>query len=122
MATHHGTAALVSSPLSNGEIRRRMAKATLPKGENIAFRAELRLIGDALNGARNELGWTIDQLARELDKDEKQVSRWLRGEERTQVDVVFSVPALRQPFVVHLALRAGCRVRTTITMARRRVA
>jgi hypothetical protein len=93
----------------------RMAKASLlPKGETAEFRKELREIGECLNSARNQLGWTVDQLARELRKDEKQVARWMRGEERTQVDVVFSVPELRQPFVIALARLAACQIEVVI--------
>jgi hypothetical protein len=49
------------------------------------------------------LGWTIDQLAAELDRDSKQVARWIRGEERCQVDVVLSVRQLHGPFVIAMA-------------------
>jgi hypothetical protein len=98
----------------NGEIPVRMAKAALPKGENDDFRATLRLIGECLDEARRAVGWTVDQLAAELKRDSKQVARWIRGEERTQVDVVFGVLELRQPFVIALAKRAQCVVETVI--------
>lgn len=83
-----------------GEMRPEMAKATLPKGENVNFLAEL---GGCLDAARRDVGWTVDQLAGELQRDSKQVARWIRGEERTQVDVVFAVEPLRSPFVIALA-------------------
>ncbi len=92
-----------------------MAKADLlPKGEVREFRKELRELGECLDMARHRLGWTVDRLARELQKDEKQVARWIRGEERTQVDVVFSVPQLRQPFVIALARWAECQIEVVI--------
>src|SRR5687767_10360246 len=103
----------------NGETRARMAKASLPKGESDVFRAQLRAIGSCLDAARRMVGWTVDQLAKELDRDEKQVARWMRGEERTQVDVVFSVPELRGPFVIALAHLAECEVETTVRIRRR---
>lgn len=77
-----------------------MAKADLPKGENPDFLAE---IGHCLDVARRDVGWNHDELADRLGKDKKQVGRWIRGEERTQVDAVFAVDALRGPFVVALA-------------------
>lgn len=95
-----------------------MAKATLPalpKRENASFLAE---IGACLDAARRDVGWNLDELAHALGKDSKQVGRWLRGEERTQVDAVFGVAALRQPFVVALARLAGCGIETTIRVRR----
>ena len=86
-------------------------KADLRKPENTEFLAE---IGACLDAARREVGWTIDQLAAELKREPRQVSRWMRGEERTQVDVVFAVKALREPFVVALAKLAAMPVETTI--------
>jgi ribosome-binding protein aMBF1 (putative translation factor) len=97
-----------------GDIRPAMAKAALPKGETREFRAELRLIGECLDEARRVVGWTVDQLAQELGRDSKQVARWMRGEERTQVDVVWAVVVLRQPFVVALAKRANCEIETIV--------
>lgn len=102
----------------NGE-RAKMAKASLlPKGEIKDFRAELKALGECLDYARRVAGWTVDQLAAELDRDSKQVARWMRGEERTQVDVVFGVVALRQPFVIALAKWAMCEVEVVIRMQR----
>lgn len=92
-----------------------MLKADLPKGENGGFLAD---IGACLDAARREVGWTVDQLAAELGRDSKQVARWMRGEERTQLDTVFSVPALRQPFVIALARLAACEIETTVRIRR----
>lgn len=83
-----------------GEKRPVMAKAVLPKGESADA---MREIGGCLDEARREVGWTVDQLAAELQRDSKQVARWMRGEERTQVDTVFAVKELRAPFVEALA-------------------
>lgn len=90
-----------------------MLKATLPPGEK---RSNLAEIGACLDFARRFLGWSIDQLAAELQRDSKQVARWIRGEERTQVDVVFAVEPLRQPFIVALAKWAACEVETIVRM------
>lgn len=98
-----------------GEMRPEMAKADLPKGENRRLLAE---IGSCLDAARREVGWTVDQLAAELKRDSKQVARWMRGEERTQVDAVFTVPELQQPFVVALAKLAACEIETTVRIRR----
>jgi ribosome-binding protein aMBF1 (putative translation factor) len=105
----------VSSHRVIGETRPAMLKASLPSGENRSFLEE---IGACLDFARRTLGWTVDQLAAELGRDSKQVARWMRGEERTQVDVVFGVPKLRGPFVIALAQLAECDVVTTISVRR----
>ena len=98
-----------------GEMQPEMLKATLPKGETVNLLAEL---GACLDFARRAVGWTVDQLAGELGRDSKQVARWMRGEERTQVDAVFQIAALRQPFVIALAKLAACDVVTTISVRR----
>lgn len=94
-----------------GESRPKMLKATLPKRESAD---SLKELGECLDCARRSVGWTVDQLSRELERDSKQVARWMRGEERTQVDVVFGVQALRAPFVIALARLAKCEVETTV--------
>lgn len=104
-------AELTGSHRVNGESPKRMVRADLPKRENDDLQAH---IGSCLDDARRALGWTVDRLARELGKDDKQIARWMRGEERTQVDVVFNVPQLRQPFVIALAKLARCEVITEI--------
>lgn len=92
----------------------RMAKAELKSAQ----RPLLEDLGQCLDCARRAVGWTVDQLAAELGRDSKQVARWMRGEERTQVDVVFAVPQLRGPFVIALAQLAECEVVTTISVKR----
>jgi ribosome-binding protein aMBF1 (putative translation factor) len=94
-----------------GEMRPTMAKADLSKRETRACLAD---IGRCLDAARRDVGWTVDQLAAELDRDPKQVGRWMRGEERTQVDAVFGVKQLQKPFVVALAKLAECEIETTV--------
>jgi len=101
----------------NGEIPRRMAKADLPKGEN-SPRADWLLLGDCLDTARRVLGWTVDRLARELRRDEKQVARWIRGEERPQVETIIGIPALGAEYSIALAARVGCVVETVVTLRR----
>lgn len=94
------------------DIHPEMAKADLRKAENVDFQAA---IGACLDRARRAAGWTLEQLAAELKRDARQVRRWIAGEERTQLDVVFGVPELRAPFVIGLAkLTTNVTVRTVI--------
>lgn len=92
-----------------------MAKADLPKGESADALKEL---GACLDAARREVGWTVDRLSQELQRDSKQVARWMRGEERTQVDAVFAVEPLRKPFVIALAKLAECEIETVVRIVR----
>lgn len=113
----HSQAALAERQRVIAEIEPEMQKASLRNSENPDFLAQ---IGECLDSARREVGWTLDQLAAELKRDARQVRRWIAGEERTQVDVVFSVPCLREPFVIALAKLARLMVEETITITRRR--
>lgn len=88
------------------ETRPKMLKADLRKAEN----GELKALGACLFRARSWLGWTLEQLAAELKRDARQVARWERGEERTQVDVVMGVPDLQQPFAAQLSKWSGAEV------------
>lgn len=102
----------VESHRVNGETRKRMAQAILPKGENEGWKD----IGQCLFRARHWLGWTLEELSGQLPpangsetRDSKQVARWERGEERPQVDVIMRVKELRQPFAVQMAKLSGAR-------------
>jgi hypothetical protein len=107
------------------EIRAEMIKADLRKAADTPVTAAD--IGKCLFRARCWLGWNLEQLAAELPppsgaerRDPRQVRRWESGEERTQLDVVFSVPALREPFTVQLARLSGAEC--TVHVAFRRSA
>lgn len=93
-----------------------MAKAEIRKADDGDLQAQ---IGGCLDYARRVVGWNLDQLSHALKRDPRQVARWLRGDDRVQMDVVFGVEELRAPFVVALALLARCEVETTIRMRRR---
>jgi hypothetical protein len=109
----NATATVSTTPRVIPETRPTMAKADLRIPESCDLQAE---IGQCLDYARRVVGWTLEQLAATLKRDPRQIARWIRGEERTQVDVVFGCEDLRQPFVVALALLARCEVETTVRM------
>lgn len=85
-----------------------MLRADLRKTESIDFRAE---VGACLQRAASLLGWSLKQLAAGLKRDERQIARWLNGQERVQVDVVFDVEELRQPFAYQMAKLSGAEIR-----------
>ena len=82
----------------------RMARAHLRKPESVDFRSE---IGACLQRAASLVGWSLKELAGKLTRDERQISRWLNGQERVQLDVVFDCEELRQPFAYQLARLSG---------------
>jgi hypothetical protein len=92
-----------------------MAKADLRIPENARKQAD---IGGCLDFARRYVGWTLEQLAAELDRDPRQIRRWIANEENTQMAVVWAVVVLRGPFVIALAQLAECDVDTVIRIRR----
>jgi hypothetical protein len=96
-----------------------MAKADLRKAENDAWREQ---IGRAIERSRLLRGWSLKELAVAVDRDERQVARWIVGSERPQLDALFAVESLRQPLVVALAEMAGegIEITTHITVRARR--
>lgn len=107
--------ATLPSPRANAE---KPLKVTLRKQESETPAHAMADIGQCLDAARVALGWSLDRLALELGRDARQVSRWLKGEEYTQVALVWSVVALREPFVTALARLAGAAVNTEIRFGR----
>jgi ribosome-binding protein aMBF1 (putative translation factor) len=101
------------------DVEPRMAKAALADVRKPDTRMNWAEIGACLDYARRDAGWNLEQLAAALDKDARQVRRWIAGEEQTQVAVVFAVRELQQPFVIALAKLAACEVTTHISISRR---
>lgn len=96
-----------------------MASAALRNPENDGQQAVRLAVGRAIERAYQSLGWTLDQLAGELDRDPRQVRRWMDGAENAQLHVLFSVVVLRGPLVVELArLCEDVAVRTVIELRR----
>ena len=93
------------------EMRPRMAKADLPKPEIDTWRER---IGRAIQRALSLRGWSLKEFAAAVGRDERQVGRWINGQERAQFDAIFAVDTLRAPVLQALAELARVRVRTTI--------
>ena len=81
-----------------------MATMDLRSAEMPDLRAQ---VGAAIRRAANLVGWSLKELAGAVNRDERQVARWIAGAERPQFDALFAVEALRQPLVVALAELAG---------------
>jgi hypothetical protein len=104
-----------SRPRTIRDVSPRMAKAALTDREN---RGAV-LLGHAIQRALSLLGWTVDRCALECKRDRAQVSRWISGTERPQIDTLLLIEEFRQPFAVAIAEVAGCDVRTVIEVRRR---
>ena len=98
----------------------RMAKAELRKTEK-AEHDDWILLGKAVERCIYLTALSLKEFAGVIDRDERQVARWIHGTERTQVDTIFAVPQFRRSFVVALAEQAGegVEVTTAITITRR---
>lgn len=86
-------------------VRPVMAKADLNELE--AWR---RQVGAAVARCFALAGLTQKEAAARLAKDPAQVARWIAGLERPHVDLLLSVPELRQPFVLAMCELAGADV------------
>ena len=104
------------------EIRGRMVKASLRKPE-IDDRA---VVGRAIVRARSLLGWSLKELSGKVGKDERQIARWEKGDERdrAQLDALWAVEELRGPLVIALAEAmedSGVVVTTHVSIRQRKV-
>jgi DNA-binding transcriptional regulator YiaG len=101
--------------LLTSEMRPEMVKADLRKPEI------WRIVGGAVERTRVLSGLSLKEFAARFGRDERQVARWISGEERPQVDAVFACEALRSWLVIALAELAGPAVEVeTVIRARRR--
>lgn len=95
-----------------------MAKANLRNPER--DEADRAMLGKAIDAARRMMGWNLDEFAQAVDRDPRQVARWIAGKENPQFHAMFAVTALRGPLVIALAgLADDIDVTTTISVRRR---
>jgi hypothetical protein len=116
MARDNNTAQVSTCHLPSSEIQKRMAKADLPKAEMVDWRAQ---IGTAIERTRLLSGLSLKAFAGTIGRDERQVGRWITGDERAQLDAIFAVRELRGPLVIALAeLSQTVEVETTLRIRR----
>lgn len=81
----------------------RMAKVhTAAHGNSVSW----ALMAECLNEVRGTL--TVEQFAAAIDRDARQVGKWLSASERPQFETVFAVERFQQP----LWLALGRRIKT----------
>lgn len=106
-------AATLTAPTSAGhrllpETTDRIAKADLRKAETDWKQA----LGGVI--ARVQGTWSLKEFAALIGREERQVKRWMTGEERPQFDLLFAVEALQKPLVIELAKLAHVEIETVI--------
>lgn len=105
-------------PLSENP-RPHMAKADLRKADQSGEPEGWReAIGRAIERAMFLQGWSLKEFAAAVDRDERQVARWITGSERAQFDTLFAVEALRQPLIQALSELVGVPVHVQITLGK----
>lgn len=79
---------------SRPEIRARMAKADVRKADldDETWRIG---VGKAIERTRTLSGLSLKEFAAAVDRDERQVSRWIDAKERPQFDAIFASPNKR---------------------------
>lgn len=99
----------------------RSAKASLAHLRNPETEIWRARIGRAVDRAMRLAGWSLKELSGHVKRDERQVARWIDGQERPQFDVLFAVAVLQQPLVIALAELAeiGVEIDTVIRLRRR---
>lgn len=112
------TAQVDGGHLLRSDVRKPMAKAGLPevrKADVTDWKAQIGAAVRTVRGARS-----LKEFADVIDRDERQVARWEKGDERPQLDAIFAVSDFRAPLVVALAeLSGNVEVTTQITVRRR---
>lgn len=102
--------------------RLEMARPSQAKADlkNLEVASEWRQkVGAAVARTFQLAGLTMKEAAVLLDRDQGQVSRWVSGAERPQLDALFAVEQLREPLVIALAsLTQTIDVTTTISIRR----
>lgn len=95
-----------------------MAKADLRKADDAAWKVN---VGRAIERVKGLSGLTLKEFADAVQRDERQVARWISGAERPQVDAILAAESLRQPLIIALAelAGAGVDVETTVRIRRR---
>ena len=107
------------TPLLVTEKPRKQAKASLPEVRKAEMEALWKKWGGCIDEVRGVFRLTLQEFAGELGKDERQVSRWIAGQERPQIEAVLAVQRYEGPMLIALArLANGVQVDTVIHVRR----
>jgi ribosome-binding protein aMBF1 (putative translation factor) len=95
-----------------------MARATTrTEDDQQQWRTE---VAKTIERVRALSGMNLNEFADAVGRDPRQVSRWLKGEERPHIDAILASEQLQEPMLVALAERIGrVKVTTQITVEKR---
>jgi len=101
------------------DVRPVMAKVHSSAVRNADSAQLFAQLGACIEDVRCDAKLTLDEFAHALGKDDRQVARWIKGEDRPQLETVFAVERFRAPLLVALAgLAPEIRIVTTLTFER----
>ena len=104
------------TPLLCAEKRAKTAKASLPKQEKNPLWVKH---GAAMREMQHSLQMTLEEFAYVLQKDVRQVGRWMDGIERPQIESVLAIERFEGPMLIALAKRMkGIDVDTVVHIRR----
>lgn len=102
------------TPLLLADVPVRMAKTALRKAENTHA-----ALGKKVERVRELSGLNLQEFAKAIGRNERQVYRWINGTERPQLEAILAVEEFQGLVVTALAEGVpGVVVRTTITIER----
>lgn len=116
--------AAVRRHLLKAETPTAMLKTDLRSAEMVRRQKVGRALEQVWKASRQPSGEPLGlkEFAARLGRDERQVKRWMTGEERIQLDAIYAVADLWSLFVVQLARLPGSRVEIETTMRLRECA
>lgn len=107
------------TPLLVTEKRAKQAKASLPDVRKAEIERLWVKWGGCIDEVRGVFRLTLQEFAGEIGKDERQVSRWIAGQERPQIEAVLAVERFEGPMLIALArIASGVAVDTVIHIRR----
>lgn len=106
-------------PLVSSAIRPRMAKVHSSARGIPAIDPMWKVLAECIDEVRCDFRLTVDQFAHEIQRDARQVGKWLNASERPQIETVFAVERFQQSLVLALARRVRSIEITTQLTARR---
>jgi hypothetical protein len=85
------------------DIASQMARAGVRLADVDSESQDFRLkVARAINIVQCETG-SLKEFAALIDRDEREVAKWMTADRRPHLDAIFAVPILRRPMVVALA-------------------
>lgn len=106
-------------PLLSSVPKPQQAKVHTASHGNPAIDPTWQLLGACLDEVRRDAGMTVDEFAHAIDRDARQVGKWLKATERPQIETVFAIERFQMPLVLALARRVrSIEITTQLTVRR----